>query len=371
MIIVFLVSSLGSGGAERVATTLCRAWVERGDDVILVPTFSGGGKPFYVLDERVKLRYLSDEVGPALGSSKHYGRRLMALRRMIWDQQPDVVVSFLPNVNIAAIIATAFTGIPCVVCERSDPTARAMPWIWRRACQLLYRFADCVAVQTEAVAERIGELYGDLKRVAVVPNPLPQALVSWPIASSKTVGPRVLLSLGRLASGKRVDLVISAFAELVPTHPDWVLRIYGDGPMASSLANQLATYPVKIRECIQLLGATTDPWTVMQAADAFVLASEVEGFPNALLEAMGLGLPCVTTDCRSGPREISQHGQDALLVPVGDLDALTQALGRLMGDADLRQTLGSRARTSVHERYRLGTVLTIWDDIFRSVGARR
>ncbi len=141
--------------------------------------------------------------------------------------------------------------------------------------------------------------------------------------------------------------------------------------MASSLANQIASYPVKIREGIQLLGATTDPWTVMQAADAFVLASEVEGFPNALLEAMGLGLPCVTTDCRSGPSEISRYGQDALLVPVGDLNALTQALSRLMGDADLRQTLGWQARTSVHERYRLETVLMIWDDIFRSVGVGR
>lgn len=371
MKVIFLVSSMGSGGAERVAATLCRAWVERGDDVILVPTFSGGGQPFYVLDERVKLRYLSDEVGPALGGGKRYGRRLMALRRMIREQQPDVVVSFLPNVNIAAIMATAFTGIPCVVCERSDPTARAMPWIWRRACQLLYRFADCVAVQTEAVAERIGELYGDLKRVAVVPNPLPQTLVSWPVASSRTVDPRVLLSLGRLASGKRVDWVISAFAELAPRYPDWVLHIYGDGPMAQSLANQMMTYPMEIRERIQLLGATTDPWAVMQAADAFVLASEVEGFPNALLEAMGLGLPCVTTDCRSGPREISRNGQDALLVPVGDLGALTQALGRVMGDAELRQTLGRQGRTSVHERYRLETVLTIWDDIFKSVGAWR
>lgn len=354
-----------------MAVTLCRAWVERGDDVILVPTFSGGGKPFYVLDERVKLRYLSDEVGPVLGINKHYVRRLKALRKMIRDQQPDVVVSFLPNVNIAAIIATAFTGIPCVVSERSDPTARAIPWIWRRACQFMYRFADCVAVQTQAVAERIGELYGGLKRVAVVPNPLPQTLVSWPVASLKTGGPRVLLSLGRLASGKRVDLVVSAFAALAPKYSDWVLRIYGDGPMASSLANQIASYPVKIREGIQLLGATTDPWTVMQAADAFVLASEVEGFPNALLEAMGLGLPCVTTDCRSGPSEISRYGQDALLVPVGDLNALTQALSRLMGDADLRQTLGWQARTSVHERYRLETVLMIWDDIFRSVGVGR
>lgn len=371
MKIIFLVSSMGAGGAERVAATLCRAWVERGDDVTLVPTFSGGGKSFYVLDGRVSLRYLSDELGLNYGTGKNYARRLMALRRMIVGEQPDVVVSFLPNVNVAAIVATAFTGVPCVVCERSDPTARTMPWVWRRACRLLYRFADCVAVQTQSVAERISGIYGELKRVEVVPNPLPQVLVTWPMTLKEPHSPRVLLSLGRLTSGKRVDLVIRAFAELAPTHPDWVLHVYGDGPLAPTLVSQVAAYPLEIRERIQLLGSTTDPWTVMRASDAFVMASELEGFPNALLEAMSLGLPCVTTDCRSGPRDISRNGQDALLIPVGDLDALVQALGHLMDDAELRRVLGLRARDSVLGRYCLSQVLVIWDNIFRSVGVRR
>lgn len=106
-------------------------------------------------------------------------------------------------------------------------------------------------------------------------------------------------------------------------------------------------------------------------AGAFVLTSEYEGFPNALLEAMAVGLPCVTFDCPSGPREISMDGQVALLVPLNDEQALGHALEQLMSDAVLRQPLGSQARASVIEHFTLNEVLEQWDLLFEDVGVRR
>jgi GalNAc-alpha-(1->4)-GalNAc-alpha-(1->3)-diNAcBac-PP-undecaprenol alpha-1,4-N-acetyl-D-galactosaminyltransferase len=107
----------------------------------------------------------------------------------------------------------------------------------------------------------------------------------------------------------------------------------------------------------------------MAGADAFVMASKYEGFPNALLEAMGIGLPCVAFDCPSGPKEISRNGQDAMLVPLNDQKGLAASLRKVMGDAQWRQRLGEQGRDSVRERYSLQAVMTRWDQLFREVGA--
>lgn len=375
MKIVFLVSSLGSGGAERVASTLSNAWVARGDQVTLVPTFSGGGKPFYELDPRVEVRFLADEIGGAarLGGGKRYVQRLLALRQLIQQRQPNLVLSFLPNVNIAAVIATAFTGIPCIVSERSDPSMLPIGRFWSLACRALYRFADAVTVQTESVAERIGSIYSGLKRVAVMPNPLPADLeAQLPSAARRPAETtrHVLLSVGRLAPEKRTDLIIAAFARLAPRYPDWDLHLVGDGPLRAALQQQVEATGLP-PERLRLLGRSAEPWLLMQQADAFVLASDYEGFPNALLEALALGLPAVSTDCRSGPREISENGQIASLVPPGDESALEQALSRLFSDPALRQQQGTAAALSVRRRYGLPVVLALWDALFNQVRQRR
>lgn len=367
MNIVLLVSSLNSGGAERVATTLCNAWAERGDYVTLVPTFSGGGTPFYPVSEQVELVYLADlvNVGRRTGG-KQYVARLGGLRGLVRARKPDVVISFLPNVNIAALAATAFTGVPCVIGERSDPSVQPIGTAWRVACTLFYRFADVVTVQTESVAGSIRRLYGGLRRVVVVPNPVPEPLLRWqahltnPLPKRKT-----LLSLGRLADEKQLDQLIDCFRLLAPLFPDWDFDIWGDGPERAALQAQIDASDLGAR--VRLRGRSQTPWQVMAQADVFVMNSRYEGFPNALLEAMAVGLPCVAAACPSGPREISNDGRDALLFPPGDVEGLRQALMRLMASAELRASLGQQARASVLARYSMAAVLQRWDDLIATV----
>ena len=121
---------------------------------------------------------------------------------------------------------------------------------------------------------------------------------------------------------------------------------------------------------VELLGRSTNIAEELAQADVFVLNSAYEGFPNALLEAMAVGLPCVTFDCPSGPREMSMEGQVALLVPLNDERALAYELERLMMDDDLRHSLGNKARISVMERYTLERVLERWDSLFEEVGVK-
>jgi glycosyltransferase involved in cell wall biosynthesis len=336
--------------------------------VLMIPTFSGGGQPFYQLDPRITLCILADKIHTTPERKRKF-RRLWKLRRLIQDYQPDVVVSFLPNVNVAAIAATVFTGIPCVIGERSDPIEQPIGRFWTTACKMLYRYADAITVQTDSVAQRIETIYGGLKRVTVMPNPLPEELTNSkprdPDVEART-GRHVFLSVGRLAAEKRPDRIIEAFVQVAGSHPGWDLHLIGEGPLRPRLEKQIdrcGLEPGRVR----LLGRTNDPWTAMYQADAFVMASAYEGFPNALLEAVAIGLPSVSTDCRSGPREISDNGNLVRLVPTEDKTALASALDEVMGDRGLRRRLCEDGPVSVRRRFSLPLVLNLWDRLFESL----
>jgi len=368
MKILMLVSSMHAGGAERVAATLVNAWAERGDDVTLTPTYSSKGTCFYPVSETVRLAWLADLAGTRASGARGALRRLAALRRHIRDTRPDVVVSFLTNVNVAAILATRGLGVPVIVCERTNPVAETTTGsTWRRLRRLLYPYADMVTVQAEDTAGPFARQVPGIKRLAVIPNPLPAPLLDAPRVALRDEGPRALLAMGRLVPDKQFDLLIDVFARLAPDFPEWSLRIWGEGPERPSLQAQVARQGMQDR--ISLPGRTEAPWDELAQGQAFVLSSLVEGFPNVLLEAMALGLPCAAFDCPSGPRELTRDGQDALLVPAGNRDALGAALRRLLGEPALRRQLGERAAGSVRERYALSSVLAHWDLLFEEVGA--
>jgi glycosyltransferase involved in cell wall biosynthesis len=365
MNIIVLTNSLDLGGTERVVAALCNDWAARGDRVTLIATFARAQAPFYPISDVVELIYLSAVV-PKRGSRMlSYLDKLRGLRRLMKARAADVIVSFLPNVNVAAILSSAFLKTPVIICERSDPSGYTGFHLLKLLCRLTYRFADMLTVQTNGLAGKARKLYPGVKAVHVIPNALPEEIGCR--ASVAKGGRKVLLSLGRLAPEKQIGKLVDAFAAIAPVFEDWDLHIYGDGPLLPALQAQIRDAGLQTR--VFLKGPTGSPWEVMAHADTFAMLSQYEGFPNALLEAMGIGLPCVVFDCPSGPREITRDGKDALLVPLNDFRALQAAMRQLMGDPDLRLALGQQACESVRDRFGHRQVMAQWDELFVHVGA--
>lgn len=381
MRILLLVSSMNAGGAERVAASLANAWVGEGHDVCLMPTYShGNGRSFYPLDAAVRQVWVSRHLsGPGMFRTL---AKPMVLRRLVQAEAPDVIVSFLTNVNVMVLAATKGLDIPTIVCERTNPVAsKNVSPVLARLRRLLYPQADAVMLQTEQAARTFARLVPDLRHVAVIPNPLPAALEAAAraaddqaqdgLSQSEAAAPAVdtgrkqLCAMGRFVATKRFEMLINVFANLAADFPDWDLTIWGDGPLHGAMQEKVRQ--AGLQERISLPGKTDAPWEALAAAQAFVMTSEVEGFPNVLLESMALGLPCVTMDCPSGPAELSREGRDAILVGLSDEAGLQEALRQIMTDEVLRRDLGHRATISVCDRYSMAAVLELWQFLFDAV----
>ena len=357
MKILFFISSLQCGGAERVSVTLCNRFAQRGWDVTLATFDDGSVPPFFALAPEVRhvtlgLQRVSTGVVYSLINNV---RRVRRLRRFVADVRPDRIVSFIDGVNVLTLIASRRTRIPVVVSERTDPRRHVIPAPWRILRRLTYPWASAIVVQTRSAASFFPTSWQS--RVAVVPNPVPRATAP---AEAVVDVPRRIVAMGRLGPEKGFDLLIRAFSRVASEHPGWSLTILGEGPERASLESQVAASGVADR--IFLPGQEADIAGALRRSGLFVLSSRYEGFPNALCEAMACGLPVIAFDCESGPSEIVRDGVDGLLVPAEDVDALASTISRLIADPARMRELGRRA-SEISDRFSVERVGGLWEQL--------
>lgn len=354
---------MGNGGAERVMCILANRWADGGHEVTLLSLSADA--PFYHLDDRVRhVRLGVDSVSRTLYEGLWANaRKLRVLRKAITDAMPDVIVSFLDTTNVLTILSTAGLPMPIVVSERVDPVYNTeLSRSWRLLRWITYPFAERVIVQTKAVLERRSPMRK--QNVGVIPNPVERPGARHDALNAAMRDRKWIIGMGRLTAQKGFDMLLDAFAEVAPRHPDWGLRIIGDGPCRVSLEKQ--THHLGLEGRILLPGRTRDPYPILAESSLFVLSSRFEGFPNALCEAMACGLPAISFDCPSGPSEIMRNGVDGVLVPREDVSGLAGAMDELMGDPQTRHRFSLRA-PEVIERFGIERVLDLWEELFSEV----
>ncbi|MFE0135058.1 glycosyltransferase [Streptomyces sp. NPDC059037] len=189
---------------------------------------------------------------------------------------------------------------------------------------------------------------------------MPNALAHLPEVPSQR-RQKVVCSIGRLADQKGVDMLVDTWALVAPQRPDWTLRIYGAGADEADLRRQCTR--LGLDGSVQWMGRTGDVPGVLAQSSVFVQSSRGEGFPLALMEAMASAVPCAAFDCAPGVREIVRDGEDGLLAPAGDVEALADRLLRLTGNPRMRDAMGERARVNV-QRFSEAAVLERWEALF-------
>lgn len=370
-------NSLTTGGAGRQAAALAGYLARHGDTVSVVPVNGSAGKNVYPSAPEVSLLHLSDWQEQET-SQNLVGRLLnfLRMRRLLVEYRPDVIVALLPYSVSLAIVSAVGLNIPVLACERNYPAARiqrdSSP-IRRMALSGVYRFifgrAQAVTAQTEETARWLAQHTG-VRTVETIPNavrwPLPQASADLEPSDIVKEGQKLLLGVGRLVREKRFSLLVQALCENSRAMRDWHLVIVGSGPEKEAIQQLI---PEEMQDRIHLPGSLGNLAQWYEAADAFVLASEYEGYPNVLLEAMSYGVACISFDIKSGPSLILKNGTNGLLLKdENHLPALKAALLQLAQDESLRQRLGAAA-LDVRKSHEPEKFLSQWRDLVQRLAA--
>ena len=358
--LLLAIATLGAGGAERVLTLLAEAFAARGHRVTLM-TLDARASDLLSVGAGVQ-RLALDCHGPShswTARVRANWTRLRAIRRAVHGERPDVIVSFITEMNVLTLLATIGRPTPVLISERVDPRQHRLGRSWNWLRWRSYRRAAGLVVQTESVAAWLGTLGLRLPPVSVIPNPVA------PCAGGTARTPRArnyLLGAGRLTRQKGFDLLIRALALLARAAADLDLVIAGEGPEETAL-RRLA-HELGVAERVTFTGRVAELGALMSECFAFVLPSRYEGFPNVLLEALACGAATIAADCPSGPREILADGRYGLLVPREDPGALAQAVLTLRADAQRHAQLRHAGAAAVAP-FAVQAVAAQWEALMR------
>jgi glycosyltransferase involved in cell wall biosynthesis len=331
--IMFVIHALGYGGAGKMIVYLANHFSRIGYDVVIYVEEQMG--KHYEMEPGVRV-YQETEFFKNY-YTRHF-RQIFQLRRRVKEIKPDLVISFQTNQNALSVLATRGRNIPVIVSERGDP----------------YQYHDIVAkLKTRVINKAEGgvfqtkkamQYYGEelQKRSIVIYNPNTVTGIERPETRNNEIA-----FVGRFdIHQKRQDLAVEAFKIVADAVPDVKLAFYGAGKEQEIIKKQ--AYDLGLEDRVLFKGLVKDVPTAIKDSRLFLMTSDFEGMPNALIEAMACGLPCVSTDCSpGGASELIQSEENGIVVPCGDAKAIAAAILRLLNDQEEAEKMGTEAQKIV------------------------
>lgn len=344
--VYFYINVLGGGGAERVITNLANMLAEDNYDVTMITSYEEERE--YILTRNVRRLSLEDRDRQRSRIIRNLSR-IFKLRKICKEEKPDILISFMEEPNFRAILATRGLPVKTLVSVRNDPNKEYAGKIGRFVGEVLLPMADGCVFQTSDAQKWFPERLQ--KKSRIIYNAVKEEF--YQVERTPVRGE--IVTCGRLTEQKNHRLLIDAFAEVQKIHPYATLKIYGEGALREKLQNQIDS--LNLNEKVFLMGATNDVAKVLQTADLFVLSSDYEGMPNALMEAMAAGVPCISTDCPcGGPRELFGEDASDKLVPCNDSAQLAEAICCVFDGAEHNVVEKKHA-----EAFRPDRVNTMWE----------
>lgn len=351
----FVTANLGSGGAERVTSLLANQFCQKGYDVEII--FFRDRLIFYELDNRIKIVVSGEEC-----HSNSMWRKVLWLRNYVKKTKPDVVIPFRVSVYCTTILSLLGISTPIIASERIDP--RIPDFYWTILRKLLLPFVKHLVVQTNYIKSYYPKFIQ--KKTTVIPNPVRDEVYSLPQPSLKGRGEERrnrIISVGRLYPQKNQKMMIQAFAKIADDFPDWQLVIYGEGPLRESL--ELIVDSLEMQDRVLLPGRTEHVIEELRKSKIFCMSSDYEGMSNAMIEAICVGLPIISTKV-SGTEDLVKDGKNGLLIDVGDVNSMSKGMRTLIENEILMNSM-MQHNFSLAVLYKKESVTSQWENVIANV----
>lgn len=344
--IAFIIGSMRRGGAERVISILANAYAEKGWKVDIITLLDDSNE--YELHTDIDIKYIGKNDKSRM---KQLPEWITEIRRYVKESKPNRVVSFIARINIITIISCIGLDQRLIISERNDPAADGRSNFIRFITNVLYPLTDKIVFQTKWAKSCFPERIQ--KKSIIIPNPIS---INFQASKKKE---KMIVAVGRLEEQKNHELLIHAFKKVHDYYSDYNLYIYGEGELRNKLTNLINE--LGLEKSVHLPGNISNVHEKISKAEIFVLPSNYEGLSNALIEAMMMGLACISTNC-AGSNEVIQSGNNGLIVPIKSEKELIKAIELLIVDTTTRVRVSQSAKNTAEE-FKIGIVLKQWENI--------
>ena len=356
---IVITSMIHSGGTERVVANLANMWSLK-DEVEIVVTGKNTDS-FYELNKNINI------IGLGVDIYKHTPMSVLkwlmcitlGLCKYIKEHKPDVILGIWTSIAVCCIIAGVIKKIPSIACEHIsyDYTKLSLK-ILRR---IIYPYATRVVTLTKQDVDKFMKY---CKKVTCIENEVTFVTSQYPYYETKTI-----LSIGRMDSQKGFDLLLEMWSKLMLIEPDWKLRIVGciigDDEYSKKIIEIIDRY--KLKESVEIIPPKKNIKDYYFDASIYIMTSRFEGLPMVLLEAMSAGLPIVSYDCPTGPREVIKSNINGYLVPFNNEKEMIEKLTVLMDNIGLRRKFGINSKEIIEKNYISERISDKWEEVFGDI----